>query len=88
MECAAQLFQHSSWLFSSCREHLVEFIEQLGQLFAEKLMRFAQAAALIERGEFQVLGLDADGGGDVIADQMQPGELFGREDRAGLSLCP
>ena len=36
-------------IFCSCRERLVEFIEQLGQLLAEELMRFAQAAALVER---------------------------------------
>ena len=35
--------------FLSCCKHLVEFIEQIGQLLAEELMRFAQAAALVER---------------------------------------
>jgi len=36
-------------------------------------MRFAQAAALVEGRQFQILRLNADGGGDVVANQIQPG---------------
>ena len=49
-------------------------------------MRFAQAAALVERGEFQILRLDAQAGGDVVADEVEPGELLGREGCARLGL--
>src|SRR5204863_5932067 len=44
------------------------------------LMRLTQSAALVERGEFQILRLDADRRGDVVADQIQPRELFGVEE--------
>ena len=70
----------------SCCEHLVEFIEQFGQLLAEELMRFAQAAALVKRREFQILRLNADGCGDVLANQIQPRELFGRKRDAGFGF--
>ena len=38
-------------------EGLVQFIKQFGQLFSEELMRFAQAAAPIDRREFPILRL-------------------------------
>ena len=43
-------------------ELLVEFIEQLGLLLAEKRMRFPQAAALAERGVIEIVRLDAQAG--------------------------
>ena len=65
----------------SCCKYLIEFIEQLGQLHAEELMRFAQAASLIEWRELQILRLDADGRGDVVANEVEPGQLLGCEGR-------
>ena len=74
-------------LVHSCRQRLVEFIEQLGQLFAEELVRLTQPTALIERCAFQVLRLDADGRGNVVANQIQPGKLLRCEDRtSGLMV--
>ena len=49
-------------------------------------MRLPQPAPLIEGGEFQVLGFDAQAGRDVVADEVEPGEVFGRELDSGLSL--
>jgi hypothetical protein len=43
------LTRRSGLVSSSSREHLVEFIEQLGPLLAEKLMRRAKSAPLAER---------------------------------------
>jgi hypothetical protein len=70
----------------SCREHFVEFIKHLGQLFTEQLVGFAEAAALVERGEFKILRVNAQAGGDVVADEVESGELFGTEFDAGLGL--
>ena len=42
-------------------------------------MRFAQPAALAERCVVEIVRLDADGRGDVVADEFEPGALFGRE---------
>src|SRR4051812_40534047 len=58
----------------SCCERLVKFIQQLGQLIAEELMRFAEAAALAKGGVVEVFGFDAEAGGDVVADEVEPGE--------------
>ena len=49
-------------------------------------MCFAQTAALAERRVFKILRLDADGRGDVVADEAEPGELLGREDGSGLGF--
>ena len=49
-------------------------------------MRLAKSAALIERGEFQILRLDADGGGDVVADEPEPGQLLRREGRGSFQF--
>ena len=42
-------------------------------------MRLAQAAALAEWGEIEIVRLDAQAGGDVVADEVEPGELLGGE---------
>lgn len=52
----------------SCREHLIEFIEQAGQLVPKDLICLAQATTLGKRREFEVVRLDAQAGGDVVAD--------------------
>ncbi len=43
-------------------------------------MRFSQTAALAEGRIVEIIWLDADSGGDVIADEFEPGALFGSED--------
>ncbi len=63
----------------SRRQYLVEFIQQLRKLRTEKLMRFTQAASLAERRIVEIVWLDADGRGDVVADEFEPGALFGSE---------
>ena len=55
-------------------------------MLAEELMRFAQAAALIERRKIQIIGLDAEAGGDLIAHEVEPGELLRREDGSGFGF--
>ena len=42
-------------------------------------MGLAQSAALAEGGVVEVVGLDADGSRDVVADQFEPGQLLLRE---------
>jgi hypothetical protein len=42
-------------------------------------MGFTQAAALAEGGVVEIIGLDADRGGDVVADKFEPGALLGSE---------
>src|SRR5450631_3640466 len=61
----------------SCRQHLIKFIEQLGQILTEKLMGFAETAALVEGGVIEVGRLNAEAGGDVVADESEPGALVG-----------
>src|ERR1017187_9481894 len=73
-------------LIGSRDKGCVQFLQQSGQRVTEQLMRLAQAAALVERREFQILRLNAQAGGDVVADEVKPGELLGREGRAGLGL--
>jgi hypothetical protein len=53
-------------------------------LFPEQLMRLAQTAKLVEPRQFQILPLNADGGGDVVPNQIQPRELLATEFDAGL----
>jgi len=43
-------------------------------------MRFAQAAALAEGRVVEIVCLDADRRGDVVADEFEPGALFRSED--------
>jgi len=40
-------------------------------------MSFAQASALAEWGVVEIAGLDADGRGDMISDEFEPGALLG-----------
>lgn len=49
-------------------KHGIQFIQQLGQLVAEELVGLAEAALLVERREVEVVGFDAEAGGDVVAD--------------------
>ena len=49
-------------------------------------MCFAQTAALAERRVFKILRLDADGRGDVVADEAEPRQLLGRDDGTGLGF--
>lgn len=58
-----------------CRENLVEFVQQFRKLFPKQLMCLAESAALDERRVIEIVRLDAQAGGDVVADQMQPGKL-------------
>ncbi len=56
----------------SRREDGVQFIQQRRQLVSEKLMRFAKSANLIERHGFKILLVNAQAGGDVVADEVEP----------------
>ena len=47
-------------------------------------MRFAEAAALAEGRVFEIFGVDAQAGGDVVADEAEPGELLGGESGSGI----
>jgi hypothetical protein len=49
-------------------------------------MGFAEAALLAEWCEVEIFGLDTEAGGDVAADEAEPGELFTCERDAGLAL--
>ena len=60
-------------------QYLVEFVEQLRKLRTKKLMGFAQPTSLAERRIVEIVRLDADGRRDVIADEFEPGALFGSE---------
>ena len=42
-------------------------------------MCLAQSAALAEGGVVEIVRLNADGGGDVVADEFEPSALFGCE---------
>ena len=55
-------------------------------MLAKQLMRFAKAAALAEGRVFEIFRLDAQAGGDVVADESEPRELFGCEDGSALGL--
>src|SRR4051812_37368030 len=49
-------------------------------------MRFSQSAALTERRVIEIVRLDAQAGGDVVANEIQPGELVGAKFDARLGL--
>ena len=70
----------------SCRQHLIQLVEQLGQLGAEELVGLAEAALLDEGRELEVGGVDGEAGGDVVADEVEPGELLGGEGAAAGGL--
>ena len=57
----------------SCSQDLVEFVEQFGKLFPEDLVRPAQAAALVEGGVGEIVRLDTEARGDMVADEVRPG---------------
>ena len=56
-------------------------------MFAEQLMHFAQAATLVERRQFQILRLNADGSGNMVANQIEPRELFCAKGLASSHCC-
>ena len=70
----------------SSGQHQVQFIQQREQFVAEQQMRFAESAALVERGEFKILRVNAQAGGDVVADEIEPGELVGTKRHASFGL--
>ncbi len=53
-------------------EGLVQFFEELGQMVAEELVGFSEAAFLIEGCVVEVIEFDAETGGDVVADEVEP----------------
>lgn len=65
--------------FGSGSENLIQFLQQGREGVAEELVGFAKAAALAEGRVFEILGVDAEAGGDVVADEVEPGELLRRE---------
>ena len=67
------------WMMSSCGEDGVEFVDEGGELVTKELVGFAEAAALGEGGIVEVVGFDGDAGGDLVAHELQPGELVGGE---------
>lgn len=51
------------------------------------MIRATESAALGERGVAEIVGLDGARGGDVVADEAQPGELFLGEGAGGLPFA-
>ena len=47
-------------------------------------MGLAQTALLAEWREIEILGIEAETGGDVVADEVKPGEPFACEFYAAL----
>lgn len=66
-------------LFHSCDKHSVKFFKQFEKLVAEELVGSAEATALIEGRVFEVIGFDAEAGGNVVADEREPSHLLLRE---------
>ena len=54
----------------SRRQYLIQFIEQLREIVAEELMGFTQAAPLAEGRIIEIVRLDAETRGDVVADEL------------------
>lgn len=50
----------------------VQLLQQWVEVGAEELPGFAEAAVVGERGEVEVVALDPQAGGDVVADILQP----------------
>ena len=50
---------------TSCCQPLIEFFQHGRQFVAEKLIGFAEAAKLVERHVFKIIGLDGEASGDV-----------------------
>lgn len=49
-------------------------------------MHLAQAALGVEGGHFQVVAVQVEGAGDVVADHVEPGHLFFVEFLAGAAV--
>lgn len=64
----------------------VQLLKQFGQPFAKQLRYLAKAPTLAEGGILEVLGLNAQARGDVVTDQLEPGQLVGRENYTSLGL--
>ncbi len=70
----------------SCRQHLIEFVEQRQKTLAKDLMRATEAAPARERIELQIFRLDGQAGCDVVANSLKPAKLIGTEICAGALL--
>ena len=70
----------------SCHEDSVQFLKQFRQLVTEQLIGFAESAFLAEGRIIEVVGVDAQAGGDVVADQVEPSQLFWSDDCAGFGF--
>src|ERR1017187_4510310 len=56
----------------SCDKPQIEFVQNEVQVIPKKLMRLAKTAPLHERSIIEVPGVNAGGGGDVVANQVEP----------------
>ena len=63
----------------SCGQCGVQFVQQWEQVIPEQLVGFAQATALRKRSVIEIVRLDAQAGGDVVTDEIEPGALVGSE---------
>src|ERR1035438_5226600 len=70
----------------SCRQHLIEFVEQRKEAVTKDLLSASQTAPAGEGIEFHVLRFDGEAGRDVIADGLKPAKLIGAEVCAGALL--
>ena len=61
---------------------LVEFFKQANETGAKKLVCLAAPAVLIEGREIEIIRLDGQAGGDMVADESEPRVLVGSEDLA------
>ena len=83
------LFLPSAFLIPTSRgEDCVQFVQQRRERFSKQLVGLAEAAALVERREFQIFRVNAQAGGDVVADQVEPGELSGVKTSRRPWPCP
>ena len=57
---------------TSCRQHLIQLVENRLELVSEELVRLPQSALLREGHVLEVIRDDGDVGGDVVADGFQP----------------
>ena len=56
----------------SCGERFVQFFEKFRQMVAEELVGLSEAAFLVEGCVVEVIEFDAEAGGDVVADEVEP----------------
>src|ERR1035438_10897083 len=80
------LDQASHQTVHSCRQHLIEFVEQRQEAITKNLLSAAHAAPAGKGIEFQVFRLDGESGRDVVADGLKPAKLIGTEVCAGPLL--